>query len=1014
MCSPAPTPGPLVSYADVAAAVQNDAANAQYNVLTQHNDNARAGAATHETTLTPAAVKNGFGLLGRVPIDGKLYAQPLYVEQAAVSCGGGPVSNRNIAYVATLANVVYAIDVDTRAVCWSTPTLGCGQNGDGLLGFNPEQREGPGAVTVGIVSTPVIDLARSVLFAVSREADAAGIHFFLNTLDTRTGALVGRAEVTGGGAGDCGGQAFVPASHNNRAGLVLVDNKVFLAFASTIGEDASTPYHGWVIGFDVSDPAAPTSLPHAFCSTPTQHGAGVWMSGAGLASDGAAVYFMTGNGAYTLAADGSYVGVPQAPPAGNYPNSFVRVPLGFFQNGLSGVTANTDLDPPSLLPTPAAVPNQPTTIPSPAYRFTTSTDTIFHAREYSDADLGSGGVALFGNLVMGGGKDGFMYLLDAANMAARRDRFQAFVDADNNLGTDNSYAKQWDYRGQYYSGPNIHGAPVVWDVTARGGSTSAFVYAWSEKDALKRFQIQGGHFNPAPNATPWNPTPSPHGEVMSTFRSMAGAMLSLSANGSGGGIVWALVEEPYPTVTGVAANGRCGDGYATSEACAGCMVGPAFDKFVEHCDASQGYVSGRLYAFAADDNGRGLLPLLWGDKRTPVGTTPNNAVTRYSKFTPPTVAHGKLLVPTANGELLIYGLTTPKPRPRQPDDLMSVWNEGGLASFALYRSTPSASYFEAPSVWATQDGGFNGSYMAGDYDGDGRDDVVGAWSNSYYFTPPVNGLAVRRSTGNAAFPFETTSEWAGYLASGTWYRRGDRDFAWQDGAPWVTGDFDGDGRSDAAVIWNQAGYASMRVYRAASNGTRFEQGFPWSKQDGGFIPSPSASWLAGDFNGDGLDDLVAIWNDAGFNTASVRLSNRSAFAAASSPWLLRTDPYLSNARWLAGDFDGDGLADIASATPSGTNTRITLYRSTGTGFSRVWQSGLDGGWGDDVKWAAGDFDADGKTDIASVWNNGAQNALVLRRSAGIGFFAATGWMKPGANYGAWGNSTVWVAGKYHR
>jgi hypothetical protein len=158
----APAPGPRFTYGDQAAINQNAASNVQYDVLTQHNDLARTGAATHETILTPAAVKKGFGKLGSVALSGKIYAQPLYVEQAAVSCNGRPVTNANIAYVATLANVVHAIDVDTRTVCWSTPALGCGQNADALLGFNTNQSEGAGAVKVGIVSTPVLDLARSV------------------------------------------------------------------------------------------------------------------------------------------------------------------------------------------------------------------------------------------------------------------------------------------------------------------------------------------------------------------------------------------------------------------------------------------------------------------------------------------------------------------------------------------------------------------------------------------------------------------------------------------------------------------------------------------------------------------------------------------------------------------------------------------------------------------------------------------------------------------------------------
>jgi len=80
-------------------------------------------------------------------VSGKVYAQPLYVEQAAVRCGTprGSVHNANIVYVATLENIVYAIDVDAAggpAECWHTPQLGTPEPAAGLLGFDPHNEGG--------------------------------------------------------------------------------------------------------------------------------------------------------------------------------------------------------------------------------------------------------------------------------------------------------------------------------------------------------------------------------------------------------------------------------------------------------------------------------------------------------------------------------------------------------------------------------------------------------------------------------------------------------------------------------------------------------------------------------------------------------------------------------------------------------------------------------------------------------------------------------------------------------
>ena len=89
---------------------------AQSNVTTQHNDSARTGANTHETILTTTNVNvSQFGKILERTVDDEIYAQPLYVE--GVSVPG--VGLRNIVYVATNNDSVYAFDADDPAA--STP-----------------------------------------------------------------------------------------------------------------------------------------------------------------------------------------------------------------------------------------------------------------------------------------------------------------------------------------------------------------------------------------------------------------------------------------------------------------------------------------------------------------------------------------------------------------------------------------------------------------------------------------------------------------------------------------------------------------------------------------------------------------------------------------------------------------------------------------------------------------------------------------------------------------------------
>src|SRR5271155_5355093 len=61
---------------------------AQTNVLTQHNDISRSGSNVGETILTPANVNtNTFGKIFTYPVDGRIYAQPLYVHGVVLGAG---------------------------------------------------------------------------------------------------------------------------------------------------------------------------------------------------------------------------------------------------------------------------------------------------------------------------------------------------------------------------------------------------------------------------------------------------------------------------------------------------------------------------------------------------------------------------------------------------------------------------------------------------------------------------------------------------------------------------------------------------------------------------------------------------------------------------------------------------------------------------------------------------------------------------------------------------------------
>jgi hypothetical protein len=103
------------------------------------------------------------------------------------------------------------------------------------------------------------------------------------------------------------------------------------------------------------------------------------------------------------------------------------------------------------------------------------------------------------------------------------------------------------------------------------------------------------------------------------------------------------------------------------------------------------------------------------------------------------------------------------------------------------------------------------------------------------------------------------------------------------------------------------GALSTAVY--LSDGSRFPGWTQWSDRDGGWIDA--ARWVAGDFNGDGKADVAAIWNNGGTNTLTVSQSTGSGFTR--SHWAINAGGWVDSTVWRAGDFNGDGKSDIAAS-----------------------------------------------------------------------------------------------------
>ena len=271
---------------------------AQVNILTNRYDSQRTGANLSETILTAGNVSAaGFGKLYSYPVDGAVYAQPLYV--AGVTIDGVA---RNVLYVATMNDKLYAFDADqpSPTPLWirdfTTPPSVTAIPITDLVSANLNI-----IGNVGIQSTPVIDLPTATIYLVVRTKESGTYVQRLHALDIATGSSRpgSPATIEGSVPGvapestiDATGRtlAFDPKMQAQRTGLGLTNGVVLIAWGSH--EDA-LPYHGWIMGYD----ATTLARVGIFCVSPDTSGGGIWQGGRAPAIDAAGnAYFATGNG----------------------------------------------------------------------------------------------------------------------------------------------------------------------------------------------------------------------------------------------------------------------------------------------------------------------------------------------------------------------------------------------------------------------------------------------------------------------------------------------------------------------------------------------------------------------------------------------------------------------------------------------------------------------------------------------------------------------------------------------
>lgn len=286
----------------------------------------------------------------------------------------------------------------------------------------------------------------------------------------------------------------------------------------------------------------------------------------------------------------------------------------------------------------------------------------------------------------------------------------------------------------------------------------------------------------------------------------------------------------------------------------------------------------------------------------------------------------------------------------------------------LYYSTvlqSTGTSFGSPLTFSQNDGGFSAlnRWSGGDFDGDGDQDLIAAWDNN-----GTTGLALRRAVGNSFVTSHVPIP----------------SVAWSADTVWVPGDFDNDGDADLAAILHDGLTTSIDVY--SSTGSGFAA--PQRRMTGGIPWVSTTKWSVGDFNADGRDDLVSVANGNGLAVTAVWLSNATATAFTGSTWS-NVGGWSDFTSYVAGDFTGDGKADLAGVWDNGGYVAVAVYQSSGSAFFYPSQWLTSSIYTDFRRGhvVAGHFNDDNKVDLVMDYDNDyiAFQVALLSNAAGTAF-----------------------------
>jgi hypothetical protein len=338
-----------------------------------------------------------------------------------------------------------------------------------------------------------------------------------------------------------------------RCAVSLIGGNIYLGYAS---HGDKGPYYGYLLGFNATTLAnnacfisAPTFEPLSTVSGnngASDAQAGLWMSGDEIATDGTDLYFTTGNGAFNVASSNFSAGYTtndtghtvQLPLDNDYGNCVMKV--AFDAAATQAGTPDGTYNPDNYNPNGFGLKVVDYFAPSNALYL-----------NFKDEDIGSGGISLFpdsatstvpghvgDHMLITGGKEGRIYLLDRENLGGYNTGYPSTRDANGNPTISSDPSTFDRVLGEY----SVNGVDVqtnqfysTGSFYQNGGNPIFFVGLGKKPN----WQFNVGSFQAASSPPGSASVNTPVAQTTTTYGSR-GTTSSISANGDNNAIVWNL------------------------------------------------------------------------------------------------------------------------------------------------------------------------------------------------------------------------------------------------------------------------------------------------------------------------------------------------------------------------------------------------------------------------------------------------------------------------------------------